>query len=252
MRLLKPKTCKHVTTVVGMVAAVLFSSLESTAQPRGFVSVNGGFQAASSDFTENITFLSNGEDASATTTHAVDGGILFDVSGGAFVGEHLAIGVGLSRYGRDSDAAVSASLPNPFFFNEYRLVDGIQAAGRTETVAHVQLQWFVPVNEQLEVGVFGGPSFFSVDQEFVRGVDFTDAFPFDTATFVSAPTEAQSASAVGFHVGADVTLFLTPNVGVGGLVRFSRATVDFATADGATQSLDAGGVQAAGGLRLRF
>ncbi|MDA1094823.1 MAG: hypothetical protein O3A25_16355 [Acidobacteria bacterium] len=117
---------------------------------------------------------------------------------------------------------------------------------------HIQAQWFIPVSDRLEVGVFGGPSLFSVDQEFVRGVDFRDVFPFDTATFVSAPTERQSASAVGFNVGTDVTVLLTRNVGVGGLVRFSRATVDMAAPDGTTRSLDAGGVQAGGGLRLRF
>jgi len=258
MRLLTHNNHTHTACVIATAAAFLLaSSVHGGAQPRtvearGFVHVNGGFQAASTDFTETITFRSNGEDASATTAHAVDGSFLFDVSGGVFVSENLAVGAAVSRSSKDSDAAVSARLPHPFFFNNDRLVDGTQPASRTETAVHIQAQWFVPINDQIEVGVFGGPSFFSVEQGFVRGVAFTDAFPFESATFVSAPTALQSESAVGFNAGADVMVFLTPNMGIGGLVRFSRASVDFAAGDGGTQSLDAGGVQVGGGLRLRF
>ncbi|MDA1094822.1 MAG: hypothetical protein O3A25_16350 [Acidobacteria bacterium] len=133
MRLLTPKTCQHLAGAIGLVAVVLFAPIESAAQARGFVSVNGGFQATSNDFTEGITFLSNGEDASATTTHAVDAGGLLDVSGGVFVTEQFAIGAGFSRYDMDSDAAVSANLPHPFFFNLDRLVDGASRPGAPRT-----------------------------------------------------------------------------------------------------------------------
>jgi hypothetical protein len=36
------------------------------------------------------------------------------------------------------------------------------------------------------------------------------------------------------------------------VIRFSRASVDFASIDGETLAVDAGGVQAGAGLRLRF
>ena len=45
---------------------------------------------------------------------------------------------------------------------------------------------------------------------------------------------------------------LKPRFGVGGLVRFSRATVDLDAPGNRTISVDAGGVYAGGGIRLLF
>ena len=244
----------YATVVIGIVVALLASAADSIAQPlnQGFVSVSAGLQAPSTDFTENFTFESNAEGADVAAVYGVDSSFTFDVSGGIFVWQDLAVGVGVSRFSKDAQATVSARLPNPFFFNQDRLVDGSAQASRTETAVHVMAQWAIPVTQRVEIGIFGGPSFFSVDQDFVRSVEFVDEFPFETATFVSAPVARQSESAIGYHVGADVAVFVTPHVGVGGLVRFSRATTDFVDAGGSTLSVDAGGLLLGGGLRLRF
>ena len=168
------------------------------------------------------------------------------------VAGNLAVGVGFSRFSKDRETAVSAGIPHPFFFNRVRPIEGIATTSRTEVAVHIQAHWLVPVNERVQVAVFGGPTFFSVEQDLVREITFADEFPFETARFVSARAQQQSESAVGFYVGADVATFFTPNVGVGGLVRFSRATVDLSSADGSMLSVDAGGLQVGGGLRLRF
>ena len=60
----------------------------------------------------------------------------------------------------------------------------------------------------------------------------------------------RSATAVGFNAGLDLATYLTPTVGVGVLVRFSRAMVDLARPDGGgALAVEAGGLHVGGGLR---
>ena len=61
-----------------------------------------------------------------------------------------------------------------------------------------------------------------------------------------AEIDRESGSKTGFHGGAGLTWKLGPRWGVGGLLRYSRATVPFAG------RVAAGGLQAAGGLRVLF
>ena len=257
MRLLTHRTRGRATAVIGIVFSVLALPADGGAQQRtedsrGFVNVNGGYQASSTDFTSSFGFLSNAEEVTSRTDYAVDAGLFFDMSGGVRVWRHLAVGVGFSRFNQDGEAAIAAALPHPFFFDRDRPVSGTAIAIREETAVHIQAQWVIPVSDMVDVAVFGGPTFFTVEQDLVSGIDFTDVFPFETATFVSASVEQQSESTVGYHVGADIAVYFTPNVGVGGLVRFSQATVDFSSNDGGTISVDTGGVHFGGGLRLRF
>ena len=72
-------------------------------------------------------------------------------------------------------------------------------------------------------------------------------YPYDTATFSSAPTVLRSVTAVGFHTGVDLATYLTPTVGVGALVRFSRAMVDLARPDGGGMlAVETGGLHVGG------
>ena len=101
------------------------------------------------------------------------------------------------------------------------------------------------------VTIFGGPSFLSVEQDIVNDFDFSESYPYDTATFTRAIATSQSESAVGVNVGGDVAYFFTPNVGVGGTAQYSGATVEMTTPSG-TADVKAGGLQVGGGIRLRF
>jgi hypothetical protein len=104
----------------------------------------------------------------------------------------------------------------------------------------------------LRVVLSGGPSFFNVEQDMVTEVSISESFPYDTATFSSATKRRQKASAPAFNVGADVLYMLTSKFGVGGLVRFARATVDLDAPENRTIAVDAGGVYAGGGVRVLF
>lgn len=218
---------------------------------RVFLSVNGVFQAGSNDFRDTSTFRENVEDGSLSTDYSVGPGPAFDVSGGVVVWQRLAVGAGITRFSHSTPTAVSAAVPHPFFFNQPRTVTGEFSGSRTELAVHLQVRGVFPLSNRIQVAVFGGPSFFRVEQAIVDDFDFTEAYPFDTATFSRAMSRTQSESAVGLHVGGDVAYFFRPEVGVGVGVQYSGATVQMTLPSGSSD-VKAGGAQVGGGLRLRF
>ena len=124
---------------------------------------------------------------------------------------------------------------------------------RNELVTHIQAAYVISSAGKVDFALSGGPSFFSVKQGLVSDITYTEQHPYDSATFATALTTTVGASKIGFNAGADVGVRLSKNVGVGGLVRFSRTSIEFPL-PGATTNVksDAGGVQVAGGLRLFF
>lgn len=218
---------------------------------RVFFSAGVLFQVNSNDFTDTATIRENAENGRLETTYDVGGGLAFDVSGSYLVWKNLAVGVGLTLFSTSTTTAIDAQVPHPFFFNQSRTVTGEFEGDRSETAVHIQAKWLVPVNDKLLVTVFGGPSFFKVEQDIVNDIDYSESYPFDTATFTRAITASQSESAVGINVGGDVAYFFTPNVGVGGTAQYSGATVEMTVPSG-TADVKAGGLQVGGGIRLRF
>ena len=83
-------------------------------------------------------------------------------------------------------------------------------------------------------------------------VTVTEAYPYDTVKFAAAEKRRENGSTVTFNVGADLMWMLTREFGVGGLVRFSPASVDLDAPGNRTISVDAGGVYAGGGIRILF
>src|SRR5262249_1711439 len=122
---------------------------------------------------------------------------------------------------------------------------------RNELATHIQAVYVVP-RGKLDVAIAGGPSWFNVKQDLVTDVIYTETYPYDVATFTSATTNRATKSAVGFTVGVDVGIRFNAIVGVGGLVRFTRAPTDLSAANGVAVKVNAGGVQVGGGLRVYF
>ena len=221
----------------------------ATFQGRGFILVNGGYQLTGNDFEKVSSLRANAEDGSFTTDYEVKGGPVFDVGGGVVLSRRFAVGVGLTRFSRSSSSALSGSVPHPFFFNRPRAVTGdVVGLERDQLAVHVQAQVLAPIGPRLQVVAFGGPSFFQIDQELVSNFTWVDSYTFDDASFGTATTASANGSSVGFNAGVDVAYFFTQRVGVGGMLQFSRATVELD--DG--QDVKAGGTKASGGLRLRF
>ena len=236
---------------------------------RAFVSFNGGLQAQTSGFSENIVFTESGSpypsaagvisDASAReqarfeSRYGFENAPVFDVSGGVRVASYFGVGIGVSRFNIEETASVSAQVPHPFFLRSDRSISGDSPPlGRGETAVHLQALVFVPATRSFTVTGFAGPTLFNVEQQLVTDVNFTHAYPYDTASFSSAVVGRESNSAVGFNVGADVAYYFSRNIGIGWLTRYSRAAVELPSASGEMVEIDAGGLHTAVGLRLRF
>jgi hypothetical protein len=110
----------------------------------------------------------------------------------------------------------------------------------------------MPVSERLQVTGFGGPSVFHVTQGIVTDFSYSDSYPYDEAAFRNGVAETRKASRIGFNLGADVGFFFARQLGVGFSAQFAGATVPLKSASGGTVDVKAGGLQLAGGLRLRL
>jgi len=222
---------------------------------RVFVDINGGFQSATETFSDSRQDPYFVETASWDADYEFKGGPLFDVGVGVRVWQGLVAAASYSRFSDTSVALVDGSVPHPFFFNRLRTFSG-EATGlkQQDDVVHISGMWVAPVSRSIDVRIFGGPSMYSVKRDLIEDVNYQESgYPYDTAAFGSADVAHVDETAWGYHVGGDVTWMFTRNVGVGGIVRYSRAEKDLVSpADGATLSLGFGGLQYGGGLRFRF
>ena len=223
------------------------------AQERLRISVNAADQVTSRTLTQNFTVPINVEAAPIATSIEVANTPMFDIGASYRFLNRLAAGLSFSTLSRDVDGTLDAKIPHPFYFNMPRTIGGtVPGMHHQETGVHVYAMYFVPVGGKLDVGVFGGPSHFSVKQDFATDVDYTASYPFDTATFTGAPLERISASVTGYNVGADVSWRLTHLLAVGGLIRFTGASTTFTVASGNEVDADLGGLQTGVGVRIIF
>ena len=221
---------------------------------RIYISINGAFQTGAEDFGETVSFLENAENGTFSTDYDVKSGPALNISAGATIWRNIGVGVGVTRFSKSTPISLSASVPHPFFFNRAATMSGeVGGLKREELAVHVQARATFTPTPKIQAVVFGGPSFFSVKQGIVNDFEITETYPYDTATFSQGVTTTVDESKVGFNVGADVGYFFTRQVGVGGSIQWAATTID-APASGGTGTFEikAGGLQAGGGLRLRF
>jgi len=242
------------------VAAIALFTAPAAAQSapphRVFASINFGFQTQSQDLSQQGSFTLYEETGTFEAQHALDGGPFFEFGGGIGLARNFSVGVAYAiRTTNTRDAAVSVSVPSPIFTDAFRLVTGT-ATGleRKEKAFHVSAIYHIPVTVEFDVSLFGGPSFFSVDDDLVESVSTTEVGGNFTAVNLTAINVArQDNSAAGFNVGIDGRYMFMTNVGAGALLRYTRGNVDLTSPTGeADHKLNVGGLEIAAGLRFRF
>lgn len=233
---------------VAVAAGVLAASPAAAQGGRVTASINFGAQGSSGDFTQRLTPTIYDEAASIEIAQGYESGPLFDIGGAVTLFGNIGVGLSYSRTSGDGVAAVSAQIPDPLFFDRPRgasaSADGLE---HTENAVHLQVFYRFAASPKLDVSVGIGPTFFSVSQDLIDTVTVTEPTPSITPVVAKL-----SDSPVGINVGADVTYLFTKMLGAGVLLRYASATADFTPSSGSTVSLDAGGFQIAGGLRVRF
>ena len=217
---------------------------------KGFISVGGGAQTGSHTLETSSTFTLYDENASVATSQKISGGGFFEIGGAYRVwGNNLLAGVTYTHTSSKSDVALTASLPHPNFFDQPRTVTSTQSGAKhAENGIHLSAFYMIPVANKLDIAIFGGPSFFRVNQDTVTTVSVTETADLTKPT-VTAPLTKVSKSATGGHIGADVQYMVTKRFGVGGTMRYTGASVAIPDA---TKKLGVGGFQISGGARVRF
>lgn len=243
-----------VTTSLVVAAPAMAQTRASARRPNSvFVSVSGGIQQAASDVSDHFSFSKNQETETIDVKYPMKPWGLFDIGASFRVWKGLAFGAAFSRTSGNGDAEVTASVPHPFFFNQPRTITGTEnGIQHAENGVHLQVQYVIPASDSVHVILGAGPSWIRVEHEMVTDVTVTESYPFDTADFGGAVTKTAKASASGFNAGVDVTWMFARSIGVGGMVRYTRADVDLEPASGRTLAMKAGGVQGGGGIRFVF
>jgi hypothetical protein len=250
------------SVVAVLIACGVFAGTarEASAQTpwsdRGYINLGWGVESGSSTMTDTRTSTIYEESGTVTSSSTFTSGSLFDVGVGLRVFRNLTVGVAYHQEQNDTDGTLSGSIPSPVFFNRPRtLNDTVPGLNRKEMATHLVIGWVIPFNAKMDVMVFGGPSFFRLNQDTVSNVTFGENGG-DYTTVVAQPTITQRAKSVtGFNAGVDATYIVWSNdsvrIGAGGFVRFTQASTEVEML-GSSQPTDVGGTQFGFGGRIRF
>lgn len=241
------------------LVAIALSAVPAAAQTptlKPFATVNFGYQAHSQDLTQRGEFSLYDETGNFEAQHAIDGGPFFEIGGGVELTRKWAVGVSFAMRSKATrDVQVTANVPSPIFTDTFRAASATVADfEHTERAVHLQAMWNVPVTVEFDVTLFAGPSFFTVKDDLIESVTPTEVGgDFSQVNLDTIGRSRQSNTAVGFNLGVDGRYMLMRNVGVGGMLRYTRGQVDLTSPTGGEDfKLDTGGLEIAGGLRLRF
>jgi hypothetical protein len=247
-------SCPAALFVMFLIAVVGATPVaaQSSSKARVEISANVGAVTGESKFSESEAFPVNAETETVTVAHDAKTALGFNVGAAVRIVPQLWVGVQYAIADAKTGASITAVVPHPLLFNAPRTVQGsINGVAHNEQNVHVDLMYALPVRA-LDVKVMGGPTFFNVKQDFVSTVTVTETYPFDTATFASATTAKSSKSAVGFNAGVDISRPLSSMLGVGALIRYSRADVKFDSQGGGQVTVKAGGLEVGAGVRVSF
>ena len=158
-----------------------------------YVNVNLGFQAKSADFIEASGFPAYDEMATFETDHSIGGISFVDIAGGVRVWRNMSVGGAFTnRFNDNRDGSINASIPHPLFHEAFRSAAGLAPLKYSERAIHLHALWSVPVTEEFDVGVFFGPSFFTVKEDLVQSVSFGESSDFSTVTLSGIETRRVS------------------------------------------------------------
>lgn len=246
-------------TATVLTAGVLFTGVPlASAQPlssawgnNGYFSFNGLYDASTEDSTVSTTQTINAETATITATSPSGKRPLYDVTAGGRLKGNLGFGFGVTYGKLNKDAEVRGNIPHPFYFNQPRTLDARTPLERQDLLLHLSAMYLIPLSAKVQVTAFGGPTWFQLKQQVIQSITVADNYPFDTVALDAVTRDRKTVSAWGYHAGFDLSYFFARNVGVQGMVRYSRAT---ATIDntGVTSDVTLGGLHAGVGLRIRY
>ena len=171
--------------LIAVAAVVSLAAWPSTALaqqgPLGgkvFVSVNFGIQVGDNSLERTSTFDLYDETATVDISQTINNGAFFDFSGAYKFRDNLGFGMAYDFVSNSGDGTVSGSLPHPELFDQPRtFTASADDLAHSENAFHFQAVWFVPFTDKVDFTISAGPSIFSVKQELIRGVTFSEIPP---------------------------------------------------------------------------
>lgn len=242
-----------------VLAVLLVASAQPAFAQSGFVdgpwlgrvriSLSAGLALDAKGFSQTSTLFENVEDTPVTAVIGQGSLPFFDVGLAVPVGGPIGLNFAFSALMADGTAAITADVPHPFFFDQPRSVSGDASLQRMEMGIHAGLAYIVAAGP-IDLIVSGGATLFRLQQDIVTDIVVNETYPFDSATLAGVTLTEVSASKIGYHAAADLTWRFNRVWGLGALVRYSRADVPLAFGDVDAGLHEAGGLQAAAGLRF--
>jgi hypothetical protein len=240
-------------------AATVFAQVTPTTRSewdKGWIDVNFGVAvAAEKEYSSDFVFTRSLENGVGLALYTLPTGASFDFGGGYMFTRYVGVGISFGGTAHEDTVGLGLTVPHPNFFNEPGI--GVNVTDkplmRVEGARHIQLMAVPWQTQRLRLRVFGGPSHFRAEQEVITNIRYiqTTLGRANLINITSYDSEKSLGTGWGAHVGADFSVFSTRVVGVGGGVRISRGTVQFEDYGG-FDDRKVGGVQAGGGLRLKF
>src|SRR5262249_31935751 len=144
-----------------------------------------------------------------------------------------------------SDATTSASIPDPLFYNRPKTTTGsLTGLKRTEVAVAPHITWSRPLTDNFDINFSLGIAFIHVSQD-IAGTNFDVPNGTQNVTILQS-TETKNGT--GPLAQIDLSYSFLPKFGVGGFVRYAGAKVDLPS----VAKANIGGMQAGGGVRVRF
>ena len=121
-------------------------------------------------------------------------GLVIDGSVAVRLWGQLAAGSRTHSFSAIEVVTTVSRVPHPFFFETPREVTGDAERPESERAVHVQDDLPLERSGPVAMSLFGGPSFFDLEQDVVSEIQYDEAFPYDTATFRRARHQLRSAA----------------------------------------------------------
>ena len=222
---------------------------------RGFLNVNFGLQPiAEATATTSESFSLYDETGTVSKTSAFDEQATFlDFGAGFRIVGNLGVGFSYTRVNATGTADVETRVPSPIYYDQLRTATAsLDGLGHTENGYHFHVLWMLPVSDRVDFVLSGGPSWYSLTQGVVGPPHITEVGPPYTSVNVTVSESTATGGEFGFNVGVDLTFRFANNFGIGGMARYTAATVALTPEGSDAYDVKVGGFQFGGGLRIRF
>jgi hypothetical protein len=254
VRMRKPVLFPALMALVSLALLPVEARAQAMLRDKVIVQANVGIQVGDNDLSRQSTFDLYDEPATVDISQTINNGAFFEFGGAYKVRPAFGIGVVYGFVSNSGEGTISGSLPHPQFFDQPRSFQADASdLKHAEHSIHFQAIYYMPFTDKVDFSFFGGPSVFAVKQGLLQSVVFSENPPaFTSVTIDSVETVELKDSGWGFNIGADMTYALTPRIGVAGLVRYTRGTVDFNISEAQVAEVKTGGFQIGAGIRYKF